>query len=122
MATAAKVKAISDKFVAQKKELTSKRDELRARFNEHRTGVIVDREPDDEGAEAIENYSKDFMVATLERERQTLQEINTALERMKTGQYGICDNCGAEIPAARLRALPWARYCLRCAEQMRAGG
>jgi DnaK suppressor protein len=49
-------------------------------------------------------------------ERKLLQEIDDALERIENNTYGICDG-GAEhpIPKARLKAIPWARYCVKCA-------
>jgi DnaK suppressor protein len=110
-------KARGKRFNEQLKELTAKRDELQAHFQDHRTGVLVDREPDDEAAEASENYSKDLAVATLERERRTLAEINHALALMETGRYGVCSICGITIPERRLQALPWARTCVQCAER-----
>jgi DnaK suppressor protein len=57
------------------------------------------------------------LAATLERERRTLKEIESALIRKENGEYGTCDSCGASIPKVRLEALPWARLCIRCAEQ-----
>jgi RNA polymerase-binding transcription factor DksA len=41
--------------------------------------------------------------------------IRAALRRMDEGTYGTCANCGAEIPAARLEALPTATLCINCA-------
>ena len=78
--------------------------------------VVVEREPDDEAAEAYENIFKDMLAVTLERERRTLLEIESALIRMKKGEYGTCDSCGTTIPKARLDALPWTRICISCAE------
>jgi RNA polymerase-binding protein DksA len=103
------------KFSALEKQLTSQRDELRVRLGEHHRGVFVEREPDDEIAAACENITKDLLIVTLERERKTLAEIELALARMKEGDYGMCAACGAKIPDARLRALPWARCCVQCA-------
>ena len=79
--------------------------------------VIVEREPDDEGAIAIDNYTKDLTAVTIERERRTLNEINAALARLETGDYGVCGFCGTSIPKVRLEALPWARLCVNCAER-----
>jgi DnaK suppressor protein len=98
------------------KELASQRDELQMRIERHRLDVVMDRELDDEVAAAVENVSRDMLAATLERERRTLGEIESALLRMKKGEYGTCDNCGVSIPKARLDALPWARLCVHCAE------
>lgn len=43
-----------------------------------------------------------------------LREIDAALERVKDGTFGKCSQCGGEIPAARLEAVPSAMYCVRC--------
>lgn len=44
----------------------------------------------------------------------TLAEINRALDKYKSGTYGICDRCGQPIEAGRLEALPYANLCLAC--------
>ena len=44
------------------------------------------------------------------------QAIHAALARIEAGNYGECSNCGAEIPAARLRAVPTATRCVNCAD------
>jgi DnaK suppressor protein len=43
---------------------------------------------------------------------QTLIEVQEALQRIEDGTYGKCAACGRPIEAARLEAVPWARYCL----------
>src|SRR5579875_3401279 len=98
--------------VVQKKSGTSNRSE---RLLADRSGVLI---PDDMGALATEDFLQDMTREALERERQLLREVEAALARMETGEYGICESCGEEISPRRLQALPWARYCLRCAEQM----
>jgi RNA polymerase-binding protein DksA len=50
-----------------------------------------------------------------ERKRSEMAEIRAALKRIAEGTYGVCENCGAEIPAARLNALPTAVRCIACA-------
>jgi DnaK suppressor protein len=104
------------KFSALEKELAAQRTELCHRIDRHRMDVVRDRELDDETGAAVENASRDMLAATLERERRTLKEIESALIRMKRGEYGTCDSCGATIAKARLEALPWARRCIHCAE------
>ncbi len=104
------------KYEALEKILTSQRDELNVRLNARLTEVFVDREPDDEAALASDSTSKDLAVATLERERRMLEQVKMALERIESGDYGICESCGGPIADARLRALPWAKVCIRCAE------
>jgi len=45
-----------------------------------------------------------------------LRLVNEALDRMDSGDYGICLRCEEAIPPKRLHALPWARYCVPCQE------
>ena len=97
--------------------MKSQRDALRSRLNVRLGDFYAEREPDDEAALATDSVTKDMAVATLERERRMLAEVEMALERMKRGDYGLCESCGVAIPDARLQALPWARICVPCAER-----
>jgi len=47
-------------------------------------------------------------------EKRELDRIETALERIRDGVYGTCDDCGNPISTARLRALPYATRCIKC--------
>jgi len=47
-----------------------------------------------------------------------LRLVNEALDRVTSGDYGVCLACEQPIPAKRLRAVPWARYCVQCQEQI----
>ncbi|HTW23128.1 MAG TPA: TraR/DksA C4-type zinc finger protein [Candidatus Baltobacteraceae bacterium] len=100
--------------------LTRKR-ELDARIGELLGDVAAKGEADDEGDLATQNYSTDFAAATLERTRRTLGEVEAALARIKSGDYGVCGVCHISIPRARLEALPWARLCVPCAERSAQG-
>lgn len=100
--------------------LIEERDKLRLRFAEQRTDVFIDREPDDEGAEASRNLATHLLLSHLDRDRRILREIEAALNRIKKGEYGICESCGENIPEARLQALPWARFCIHCMERANA--
>lgn len=54
---------------------------------------------------------------------EILEEIDEALERLKSGSYGSCENCNADIPESRLEAIPYARFCLKCKQELeRSGG
>ncbi len=47
--------------------------------------------------------------------KETLAEVERALDKLTKGSYGICEDCGAPIAEARLEAKPAARYCIACA-------
>ena len=49
-----------------------------------------------------------------------LQAIEEALWRIEKGTYGICRDCGEEIAAPRLNAIPWTRVCITCKEKQSA--
>lgn len=48
---------------------------------------------------------------------QTLQQIDAALDRLLTGEFGVCAECGEDISPKRLAAIPWAHYCIFCQER-----
>jgi RNA polymerase-binding transcription factor DksA len=47
-----------------------------------------------------------------------LKTLSRAEEKVREGTYGSCDSCGKQIPAGRLRAVPGAVHCVRCAERL----
>ena len=51
-------------------------------------------------------------------DHQRLAYINSALQRLDRGEFGICDECEEEIPLKRLQAIPWAAYCVSCQERI----
>jgi len=50
------------------------------------------------------------------REAKLLHKIDYALMKIEMGNYGICENCGAEIPYERLKARPVTTMCIKCKE------
>lgn len=54
-------------------------------------------------------------------EYRQLRQIQEALDRLQLGEYGICLACEEAIPAKRLQALPWAKYCVPCQEKIGDG-
>jgi DnaK suppressor protein len=84
----------------------------------------------------IENAAEDFdrlqqqmnrevAIRNLDRESKLLKEVQAALSRIEDGTFGTCQRCEEDIPEKRLKALPWAAYCVSCQEQvdrLRAAG
>lgn len=52
------------------------------------------------------------------RKLRQVKEIQDALDRIKHGEYGQCEDCGETIPEQRLRLFPAARLCVRCQEEL----
>ena len=63
---------------------------------------------------AVNSYEKEFLLSLTDLERNELLQVEEALQRIKGGDYGVCQQCGAEIPPKRLEVAPWARHCVRC--------
>ncbi len=76
--------------------------------------------PNHTGDHASEGF--DASVAVSQTLRQELDEVNGALERIRTGSYGICVRCEKEIGEARLDALPQTPVCIQCARETEAQG
>ena len=72
----------------------------------------------DEGMDAYdlasEERDRDISMILSDRDRQKLQAIDDALERIKAGTYGICEACELDIAEERLKALPFTRLCVTC--------
>src|SRR5579862_3753578 len=47
-----------------------------------------------------------------------LRMIEEALDRIEAGDYGVCLRCEEPIPAKRLQAVPWAKYCVGCQQEL----
>ncbi|OAI56012.1 hypothetical protein AYO47_09310, partial [Planctomyces sp. SCGC AG-212-M04] len=62
-----------------------------------------------------EEYLHDLNATLLENQEYLAGEAKAALERIDQGTFGECEECGESIPAARLEAIPYARYCVQCA-------
>ena len=56
--------------------------------------------------------------ATEETLVHVVRQIEVALARIAQGTYGTCARCGSEIADERLEALPYATWCVRCAERV----
>jgi DnaK suppressor protein len=111
------------KLDAFKKRLEERQRELR--FNVSRTAQDG-READLESAQdvadrAANSYTKEFLFSQSNNERQTLQMVDGALDRIREGSFGECIACGAEINPKRLEAVPWTRHCIECQEKVEQG-
>src|SRR5580692_354867 len=106
-----------------KKKLQTRREELIktiARTEEE--GRTADDDPTvDLADKAANSYTKEFLFGQTNTDRSTLALIDSALERIKNGEFGVCVNCESELQQKRLEAVPWARHCTICQEKQEQG-
>lgn len=79
---------------------------------------VADRVSEDDQAQRFHEDFVRLRLSTMDIER--LRLVNEALDRIETGDYGVCLHCDEPIPLKRLEAVPWARYCVSCQEQIGA--
>ena len=63
---------------------------------------------------ATDAYDKEFSLGLASNDRDLLLQIEDALKRIEDGEFGACQQCSKGITKVRLRALPFARLCLKC--------
>jgi DnaK suppressor protein len=59
---------------------------------------------------------RELAILRIESDFNRLQSVRLAIERINEGTYGTCLACEREISTNRLRAVPWAAYCVTCQE------
>jgi DnaK suppressor protein len=108
---------------------------LKTRAELLRAGVASALDREDGGPGALPNHSEEtdddaivdletsLDVAQVSRATEELQQIDLALARLHSPEYGQCSDCGADIPFTRLQANPIATRCTGCqAEYERSHG
>lgn len=106
-----------------RKKLLEKRRELTAAYTKNRH---YGRESDEGGTQdladkASSSYTKEFLYSLSNTERSILEEVERALKRIDSGEYGTCADCEEKISRKRLDAVPWARHCVPCQERVEQG-
>jgi DnaK suppressor protein len=71
---------------------------------------------------ALDSAQDEISSQLAEVESRELANIETALERMREGLYGICEVCNTNIPVIRLQALPYATTCISCKQELEKSG
>ena len=106
-----------------KKRLETRQQDLRRTVSRTQAdGRSADEDTAQDIADrAASSYTKEFLFHQSNSERQLLQMVESALDRIKDGNFGQCISCGQEINPKRLEAVPWTRYCIQCQEKMEQG-
>ncbi len=102
-------------FEAFRKRLLAELQTHQQRVDRARNELPVDSDPDDDAGVASRSAYREVTMGKLERDLQTIVEIERALRRLDDGQYATCVGCQSRIPDARLKAIPWTRTCIECA-------
>lgn len=105
--TAAEIKTI-------KAHLLELRDDAAARLKDKKNMDMPDNEVGDPIDDASKSLDKEILFELSGNAHTTLDQIEAALRKIDKGIYGICEYCRQPIPKKRIKALPFARYCINC--------
>lgn len=101
----------------QEKESIQKELENFAQKDENLKGnwetKYPNREDGDKEEEADEAQEYDNMISVEHNLELRLKNVDSALDKIKKGSYGLCEVCGMEIEEARLKAMPEAKFCIK---------
>ena len=107
-----------ERYLLLKGMLEDRRREIHDKLRSLRESMPV-QAPDVRDAEeqSVDDFVQEVDLALMQMKSETLKKIDQALHRLEEGTYGRCQECDAEIPPARLRALPFAALCRGCQEE-----
>lgn len=94
------------------KLLEAKYDELSSTTS-NRDGIIIETTAD-EMDRLQQQMGRDMAISNLDRTSTLLKSIGAAFDRIEDGVYGVCLRCEEPIAEKRLKAVPWASYCVSC--------
>jgi DnaK suppressor protein len=103
-------------YDAPERQLKAKLAELAGQRRDH--GALQIENSADLFDQIQASVERDLLVGLLNHDRQLRDDVRHACELIAAGTYGICEECEQSIAPARLKAIPWARFCVRCQDRL----
>jgi len=98
-----------------KRALQNKANELRS------SQISKDQIAIERNAELLDEIQRtsdrEIAMTFMTKDWQTAMLVTEALKRIDLGEYGVCIECDEQISERRLKAIPWAKFCIRCQEK-----
>jgi len=107
-----------DLLLAKRRELVGDMSSMEHEALRSTSGSNLSNLPVHMADMGTDNYEQEFTLGLMEKDRQLLREINTALAKLQDGTYGICEGTALPISKPRLEAQPWAKHSIEYARQM----
>ncbi|HSA86159.1 MAG TPA: TraR/DksA family transcriptional regulator [Nitrospira sp.] len=114
--TASSTEELRAMLLGKRSAVQQQINELLAQYREHYTTTHNNSVLDLEDM-SLRDSTAEQQLSLLESRNRTRVMLDTALRRLDEGEYGLCEDCGAEIGAGRLKALPFAKRCVSCQHQ-----
>jgi DnaK suppressor protein len=110
-----------EELASYRQELMERKGRLRGGLNSIVKEVVADMRAPNEPLEAP-SEAVDKTLVLQETEEDMLQQVQDALLRIDDGTFGKCRECGRDIPAGRLQAIPFTPWCVECAKEKERAG
>lgn len=119
MSVASEVSLTSNLLLLFKSDLQKQQRELTHAIDRTHKEMraLADFDPGDVMDHSCGNSCKEAVLTNYSQSRTRLHKVEAALERIASGDFGICAACGRAIVLKRLQALPWVNNCIECQEQ-----
>jgi DnaK suppressor protein len=107
-----------ERYEVLKGMLEERRREIHEKLRSLRETLPAEAaEVKDAEEQSVDDFVQEVDFALMQMKSETLSKIDQAIQRLESGTYGACAECGSEIAEARLKALPFAALCRGCQEQ-----
>ncbi len=102
------------------RKLIEKKEDIKkiVRENNKEEKGFLSTEVGDIADAASDSVERELLFELNDNERRILGNVEDALQKIENGTYGVCEKCGKEIEIERLKAMPFAKVCIKCKSQM----
>lgn len=109
-----------DENAVTRRQLLDMREKLLAEFSENLIPESLQATSDigDVVDQAGDERDRELSLLLTGRDKEKLQAINEALEKLNEGSYGTCEECGEKIGPGRLKVMPLAKFCVSCQSKL----
>lgn len=108
---------LSQDLISQcKAKLLQTKTQMLSRVREVRMGLHIEEKGGDEADQTLRVLAEKEVLALHDRMLELLVEVESALARIQSGSYGVCEETEENIEPQRLLAIPWTRLSIEGAE------
>ena len=117
------VNKVDERYENLMNMLEDRRREIQERLRSLRETMPVEAsQAADAEEQSVNDFVRDIDWALTQMKAESLAKIDQAIQKLEEGTYGSCEDCGTEIAAARLKAVPFADRCIHCQENFEQRG
>jgi len=107
-----------NRFDKYRRVLVSKRAELMGNLEDVKFDTLAKLGRVAEEDQAQMSHEEYISLSRNSMDYQALRLVDGALDRLQSGDYGVCGSCEEPISEKRLQAIPWAKYCVSCQDRV----